>query len=298
MRLLYPAILLWIGLSTGYAQVNLALVAALPELPKAIHESYAADVPLTLPFELAGAFAVVRASVDGRTGRYIIDSGAPGLILNRPNARGGSATTFAGEIAVGEVNVDRFDWGALRQKGLTAYTMDLSQIVDAEGEPFDGIIGYAQLRAIRLELDYQARRLRFLARRAPIEHVVALPFHLSGHVPVVRAQVAGRTIMLGLDTGAGINILDGRFRSALSATADALPPILVRGLSAAVDTVRRATVPLTEIQGSNWVDLPYGFADVARFRESGLRIDGLIGKEWLEHRVVTLDYRKRRIYVR
>ena len=115
----------------------------------------------------------------------------------------------------------------------------------------------------------------------------------------MQASVAGRRARLGLDTGSGVNLLDHSYRdAAYDSRSTLLPAMVVSGVGAGSEQVERLSLPVTEIARANWIHLPFAFTDLERFRESGLHIDGLLGREWMAQRTITLDYQRSQIYVR
>ena len=176
----------------------------------------------------------------------------------------------------------------------------MSHFERALGVDIAGLIGYAQLRELAVTIDYPGRELTFLGKGYAEEGLgVPLRFRLRGHVPTMQASVAGRRARLGLDTGSGVNMLDVSYRAAAyDSRSTHLPAMVVSGVGAGAEQVERLSLPVTEIARANWIHLPFAFTDLERFRESGLRIDGLLGREWMAQRTITLDYQRSQLYVR
>ena len=287
------------GTALAAAQVDIALLARLNNTPTA--RSVAIDAtPRVAPFEAAGAFALVSATVDGVVGTYILDSGAPGLILNGvAGADATAARALDREVAIGHQTVTQLTWGPLTQRDLDAYVLDLSHLEVTLERPLAGIIGYEQLRELPVTIDYPREVITFWTTARPSAADGAeLRFRFSGHLPVLRASIEGTRARLGLDTGSGVNLLDDSYLAQVGHDAELLPEMIVRGLGAESSTVARRLIDHTRVSTSNWIDLPFGFTDLGPVRATGLKVDGLLGKEWLHLRVVTLDYRKRIVYIR
>lgn len=287
--------------SAEVALVELPAVAAVGTASNS--EVLTSDLSLVQPMYSLGGFLVVRAEVDGIEGNYVLDSGAPGLIVNRPARPGDvlvSAEALNGGIAFARTTVESFAWGAVRQQGITAYAVDLDYLTEALGTRIDGMIGYDQLRVAPLTLDFDAGSLTQHSTENRFEPTAAvrLRMRMRGHVPALKGRIDGRRLRLALDTGAGVNVLDDdRLRRLGDDAHEPMDDMLLRGLDANSQRVPRARVHLTEIADANWIGLPFAFADLSGFAKAGLRVDGVLGKEWLQRHRVTLDYGRGHVWV-
>ena len=80
-------------------------------------------------FELHSGFVVVTAQVDGQAGTYILDSGAPGRVLNARHCRGAKAgivevSGTGGTRKAGLVEVRIFQWGNFEKADFEAIVVD------------------------------------------------------------------------------------------------------------------------------------------------------------------------------
>jgi len=134
------------------------------------------------------------------------------------------------------------------------------------------------------------RRLRFLAAAsatvaaaaaaAPARAARPDGYDLERHalVPVVRATVAGHTLVLAIDTGDAVSTL-----SAPAAAAIGLAPVAPSASDATLRGVRLGATPLR--------DHRVEIADVGGLRMlAGYAIDGSLGYEAFKDRALTIDY--------
>lgn len=297
--------------ASGWGQRDVAALAALSSgrvgASERSVEAQDGALSKVIGFEVSGAFIIVEASVDGRSGRYILDSGAPGLILNdRVLEAIDSAVALGSVVPIGQRRVGSFAWGPLRQTAIDAYVLDLSYLEGDHGSDIAGIIGYDQLAVHPVAIDYPRRTISFLpSHRAARREGTRISFRLRGHLPVLSAVVDRQRIGLAFDTGAGINLIDHGYFPDFEDVSAELPAVGVRGLGAVTQLVPRRSVALTQTDQTNWLHLPYGFADLSSFDESlsdgstaGRGIDGVLGQEWMRNRVITIDYSRGRLYVR
>ena len=252
-------------------------------------------------FQSISAFLIVEAEVNGKKGFFILDSGSPGLVLNqKPKTSGEAAKALHGEVAVEEILVAQLRWGPIEQEGVSAYALDLSHLSESTGLEIAGMLGYEPLRQAVITIDFIRKLISFSSfKEQAQEEGLELRFRLKGHLPVLRSSVAGQRIDLGFDTGSGVNLIDKKWLGNLDHSQLSILPVLeIRGLGQHKELVARRRVQLTEVDKGNWVNLPYAFPDLIGFRESGLQIDGLLGKEWMQGRTITLNYQQRRLWIR
>ena len=300
--------LLALSVHTVVGQVDVCVLGHLRSLPSVTTIAFGVSpADQSSAFRTLGPFMVVQVEVDGVTGSYILDSGAPGLILNGVVTEVvDSARALDRFVMIGERRAKRLDWGPIKQSDVHAYVLDLSHLEHSLGEPISGLIGYEQLRQLPLTIDYPKRTLTFLRKHSEAKaQGIALTFELLGHLPLVDAEVGGTRAWLGFDTGSGVNLLNADYLLQVGPNSAELPDMQVRGLGATSAVIARRSIGLTRTSNANWMNLPYGFADLTGFRESAYdqdagaqQLDGLLGKEWMQQRVVTLDYGRRRLYVR
>ena len=173
------------------------------------------------------------ALVDGRPGNFILDTGAPTLLVNnRGEAGAGSNYTgygSGGAVALTDHRVGQFEMSGLSVQNYWAIGVDLRSMEARVGLPIDGMVGYDLLNDGELRIDYSARSFRLLpSQRRPVHEAVApravLKFSLVDHLPVVRIRINGKRYDFAIDTGAGSNLVDANIakKLELSPTGEAM----------------------------------------------------------------------------
>lgn len=255
---------------------------------------------LELMFETTGSFILVDAIVDGSKGKFILDSGAPGLILNEsPTQSSQKAVTLTGQVDVGEKKISILKWGLLTQSNVQALTIDLSYLNNLGAGEIMGIIGYQQLAALTFTLDLPNHRLiqhTSFPKKCEVP-AVRIPLKFTGHLPVVKSKIGKRKSLLVFDTGAGVNLLDHRNvrRINLDETPSSL--ISLRGLNDELVMSKYYKVPLLEIASGNWLNQKFASTDLKELSKNGKVIRGLLGRQWFKDRKITVDYQRKRILV-
>ena len=182
-----------------------------------------APTPLAIPFEVANHLVILKASVNrSRPLSFVLDTGASAAIVRMDVARELGLSLFgevnvrgAGPGAQAGSRVRNATWslvGLERVAQPVAMAIPLPELPTALGRDVDGIVGGEFIRQFVVELDYEARMIRFHDPKS-FEYsgrgeTLPLEFNSNGH-PVVTATVTpspgasveGRFL---LDIGSGL----------------------------------------------------------------------------------------------
>lgn len=260
------------------------------------------------PMRLVGGLVVVEAEVNGRRGAFVLDSGAPALVLNQREfaAPGGQATLAVGgpqgvNGTVGGASycpVQRFDWAGIGFQDKETLTLDLANVEQKlGGTVLLGLIGQNLFSRYALTLDYRAGRVQLRqpgpANPTDAPPLLRLPFTLRGHLPVVEATAGGQTFRLGLDCGAQTNLLSPQYEPLFARTLRQRKKVTVRGAGQDFRTVVSGRIPELQLTGG----LPFReqqtvFSDISQLNKSSdpLAMQGLLGYPFLSQYRTTIDY--------
>lgn len=246
------------------------------------------------------------AHLDGKAGNYILDTGAPTLLLNaRDQAVATSAYGIAagGTVALADYPVESFKMAGRDLGKQWALAMDLRPMESRTGKTIDGYVGYDLLRSGELRINYEAESfyLRKSTRKPRHEgklpdHVFRFSFH--DHLPVITLKVNGKKLRFAIDTGAGVNLLDEKVAHTSRLAAQGNDRINIQGLDggeAIYDVVQ--------------LHLPAGLPDSDEaIRCVAMALDhlqspgqpllsGILGSSFLSSYTVGIDYRRRKLYL-
>ncbi len=275
------------------AQRNVALLHVAANNPLSIAE--AADIESSeIPFELAGGLIIVQAKVDGKEGNFILDTGAPGIVLNAVNPDGVNlrkGASVGGSMNIGEVSVKNFQLGIIQQEKTQGHVLNVHHLEVACGRDIMGLIGFDVLKNYELMFDYPNNKIYAFrsgeARKLiTAEPELSIPFVMHGHVPVILAKVGNKRVLLGLDSGAEVNLLDKKFLSKIDEQVLAnVHAELLTGLDNATQDVIAADVLDTKLKGSALPAMRYVFTDISHLRRNfNAPLDGLLGVPFLKIR--------------
>jgi predicted aspartyl protease len=262
-------------------------------------------------FDIVGKLVLVDAEVDGRQGMFIVDSGAPTLVLNSAQIAAhnsaASVTTHGatGAMQAKKVTVGRFVWGTLTMLDVPALSYDLSHLEDATGRELLGLIGYELIEPFEVELDYATATLVLTkldadgnraVPREDTQHAQTVAVTMGGHIPFIRASVGGETFTFGIDTGAGSNMLHESALTTLDGHWEHVSEEKLQGADGHITEVERVRLQGFSVGDVEVESLTFVVdANRPARMHSGIKSDGLLGYPWLQAQRTAMNFRKREL---
>lgn len=169
--------------------------------------------------EIRNGFVLLQASVNGKPGIYLLDSGAPGLVLNSTRhsdtrrSKHESLSGVNGQINTTVITRWDFAWHNFSKKGNDAFAIDLSAIESVLGQNLDGLVGMDVFQDYYVLIDYATATLELwtvIPHEFTFHGTMELPLKMIGHIPVVTLTKDGRTLLFVLDTGSTVHLIDRR----------------------------------------------------------------------------------------
>lgn len=290
---------------------------ALPSV--VIQTLYSDSVSSVIPFNRVGNLIVVKARVDTTEGNFILDTGAPTLVLNLTYFRyypieakhDEEQTNISGSGSpVQQTKVGEMVFGTLRLYRLTADLTNLGNIENAKGIRVLGLLGLDLFKDCELIIDFE-KSLLYLHRITRKEagtyaheclrdtaayRTFSLEFGNSRMMTV--AEVAGQKLKLVVDCAAESTILDSRLSDKVLETVTILRRTRVTGpgdskADALYGTLRRLQMGSRQID-----DLPVIIVNLAYtcFSED-ICVNGVLGVDFLSQQRIGFNFVKRKMYV-
>ena len=288
---------------TLFAQRQIAYLS-LPA-PTSIDPGRTAPDFQEVPFELVNGMIFVRAQLNNQPGAFILDTGAPMLVLNRSQQSPTlPAHSCSGSFQVGESTVRQFGWAGMEKYELRALTTDLSHLEVATGRTITGLIGYHLLKNQELFIDYERQRLILLPPGQNSLHRVLTPIQsapltMQDHLPVIEFSIGNKVVRLGLDTGSETNLIDRCLAAGLDqALIDTIKEEELQGLDGSI-----RTVPVIQFAESFWKELSmdqlhYLLTDLCHLNDDrSSALGGLRGYHFLKPWKVSINYQQKKFYV-
>lgn len=258
-----------------------------------------------IPFELIRGMIVMDAQVDRKDGQFILDTGAPLMIINdQPEQNTLLAASFKQEVPIGKTTIEVFNWAGTEEKRMDALVLDISHLESAFDRPLKGMIGYNALKQYEVFFDYEKQFVqRYRARKNSLHKnatpLYSIPFQLYDHLPVITIQIGKHKLRFGLDTGACANLIDQSILETLSEeyythSADEE----IQGLDQGVSSVKALVMNQIEAKGLVLKEMKFLATELPQLQgPDGSSIQGLLGYSFLSKMKFSINYPKRRIYV-
>lgn len=259
-----------------------------------------------IPLTITNGMPFVQAKMEGQSGIYLFDTGAPMLVINdaQPGKDILKASSVAGDFSVTSTTVKKFEWAGNAYAPIDAIATDLRHLEKVSDFAVAGIIGYEVIKNYELFLDYQAQQLALLnpkedrlLQAAYPKQVIKLEMH--NHLPIIEVEIDGKILRFALDTGAAANLLDEKY-AAIFSTLSYTPgrEEELRGIDQQIKKVTTAFMHRTNLGDTQIEDMKYLFTDLSHLEIfSGLRIDGLLGYPFFEKIKCSINYPKQVFYI-
>lgn len=268
---------------------------------KAIYESFT-------PFDLRGGLIFMTANMSGQVDSFVLDTGAPTLLLNRKvhiDSSDAIATDITGDLALQNVVIPNFKIGNVNAERVNAYWLDLSHIESSKQHKVAGMIGYEQVKDHELFLDYQRKEMLLLNTERSIyperiEPVGYIPFTMQKHFIVITAKVGGQKMRFGIDTGAEVNLLSKKAYDKLTATVkfEEEDSIKIRGVKEKALNTQQIIIQQTIVRRKNYTDMPYVVMDMEQMNSIyGIQLDGILGYPFLASQKFSINYADKMMYI-
>lgn len=203
-----------------------------------------------IPFSRAGNLILIKVKADTTEGNFILDTGAPGLVLNITYFRNYPTTTdiheeqsgiTGGVSAVKKTQVGKLSFYCVSSNAVTADLVNLGHIENARGIRIFGLIGLSLLRQFEMIIDYENSLLYLY--RIPKKNASAfksyllkdssayntIPIEIWNNKIVTRTTLAGKKLRVIIDTGAESNMLDSRLPNKVFENVEILKRVKLTG---------------------------------------------------------------------
>lgn len=260
----------------------------------------------TIPMQIIRGMIYLEAEMNGSKGQFILDTGAPLLIVNQKieSQNTKNALSFGEGISVTETQIASFNLANIHQENIDALALDISHLEKASGKKIMGLIGYNVLAQFELFFDFDHQLLHLTQIKTKLSPSLKSPsasidFKLYDHLPIVKVKVGGKTLRLGIDTGAATNLMDQRILTDLDTTEiQYLPQEEIQGLDQKVKVVQSGIIQQLKVKNSSFGETKFLFTDLSFLRQhTGYQIDGLLGSPFFSKASFSINYPKKKINI-
>lgn len=271
----------------------------------------------TIPFNRVGNLIVIQATADTTTGNFILDTGAPGLVLNltyfrqyRQSETNGDRGSVSGAV-VGAVQVvvDRFQFGNQHYKSLDADMISLGHIEDRKGLKILGLIGVSLFKDCEIIIDYETSLIH-LHRIAKQEKATyksklldsakynVLNFEIVDNKIIAGVKLGERKMKFFLDSGAESNVLDSRLPNKVFENMTITGRTKIVGASNKTVEALYGKLSNMKVGGQSLAALPFVITNLENACISEVCcIDGILGINFFSVHKVGFNFSKGEMYL-
>ena len=245
---------------------------------------------------------LVSGKVESREGYFVLDTGAPGLVINRKPInphQSVAAHGLNGAVELGEEVLSHVEWGNGAQHNIEVLTMDLSHLEQYTELPILGLLGYESIKDYEMLINYPRKDVYWIDYSNSALHqsegnAITCHFELVGHLPIITLHIDSIILRFALDTGSGINVLKKeRLPSISKLNAKRGEPIQLQSLDQSNGILPSYILPSVDLGGLVKEDIVFHVKDLTKLEEVlGAEIDGIIGYQFLKEHQVIINYKK------
>lgn len=291
------------------------LTILLPADPDPIPRSDSASC--VIPFRRAGNLILIQAKADTTTGSFILDTGAPNLVLNityfrhYPSGRADPGGGITGSVpAVAHTTVGEFSFGPIKYNNVQASVINLGHIEDTRGTKIFGLLGVNLFKQFEMIIDYERGLiyLHLIKRKEAATYKSEMlkdtlayntfPIDITANKVITRGEVSGRKLNFILDTGAESNVIDSRLPNKVFDNVTITRRVTLSGSGSEKMEALYGDLKNLKI-GSNTMDtLPILIINLEQMCLAyDYCIDGMLGFDFLSEHKIGFNFVNRKMYI-
>ena len=259
-------------------------------------------------FDLNGGLMFVEAAIGSDKDSFILDTGAPTLVMNSAKINSDKplrrAVGLSGTMKIQTMKVKDFSLNTIKKKKIEVMAADISHLERVKGRKIKGLIGYEALKDHEMVIDYETQKLTFLEEgdvrkvdgMIPIEQY---KLKIRQHLAVVKVKIGKKNYLFGVDTGAEVNVIDIDLYKKLKkhCQGDKTEKYL-QGVDKGKTRAIATKIKKTQLKGTAFKDMDYVFADISFLnRGYALQLDGILGYPFLKQAKFSINYKTKRLSI-
>lgn len=272
-----------------------------------------------IPFSRAGNLIVIRAKIDTITGNFILDTGAPGLVLNMTYFRNYAAVEHTDDIQGGitgatenggHANIDSLSFGPVRYYTIDADRINLGHLENTRGIKIHGLLGMQLFKQFEMIIDYEKNLiyLHLVTRKDPRDYKHALLKDTSTYIEssidfienklITYAYSGGKKLSFIVDTGAETNLIDSRLPSKVLDGIVINKRVFLNGTGSTRVEALSGSMNTIKIGNYDVANLPIIVTNLEKLCFAYDRcLDGMLGFDFLSQQKIGFNFVKRKMYI-
>ena len=272
-----------------------------------------------IPFSLSGKLILVQGRADSILGNFVLDTGAPNLVLNSTYFRSYPVTVIHDENQasitgqgdmIERTMVREFQLGTLHYHRAIADLVSLGHIENIRGVKILGLLGVALFKDCELIIDYEnnqihLHRINKKERKSYVHPMLAdsskytsFPFDLKDNRILVKTHVGKKDLQFVIDYAAESNIIDSRAPERILDSVAITGRIMLSGSGTKKIEAISGEIPLISVGSLQVRGLPVIITNLENtcFGASNC-INGVLGHEFLSRYILVFNFVRRRLYI-
>jgi len=259
----------------------------------------------SIPFQVVNKMIYLEAGIDQEKGVCIVDTGCPGVIINRAasaNRESMQAKTLSSDLEIHSTVIKQLCLGELEVENIPGLAIPFGQFASGHKEKVLGLVGYTLFKDYETLFDFENKILHLFPYQNAALHRTASPvkqikFSMEGHLPIITLEIGDRKLYFGLDTGAATNILDAALIKELpEEIVKYLPMEQMRCLNGEYQDVEAAVISQLAVEDYPLQAMKFLFVNLSEANKSmGQQLDGLLGYAFFTQLLCSINYHQRQL---
>jgi len=273
-----------------------------------------------IPFSRAGNLIIIKAKVDTTEGSFILDTGAPYLILNMTYFRDYEATGESEDgqggitgqaMATAPTKVSTLSFGPVKYYKLHADRINLGHIENSKGIKILGLLGLQLFKEFEMIIDYQ-KSVLFLhwikknEKSIPYHHPMlkdtsgytTTPITIKEDKLLTYGFMGGKKLTFVIDTGAESNVMDSRLPNKIFENINITRRVILTGTGNKKLEALYGDMKNMKIGNRDMASLPVLVTNLEKLCFAANQcIDGMLGFDFLSLQKIGFNFVSRKMYI-
>jgi len=272
-----------------------------------------------IPFSRAGNLIIIRVKVDTTEGNFILDTGAPGLVLNIPYFRNYTAIEHTDEIQggitgrvedAGRVQIDSLSFGPIHYFKAEADRINLGHIENRKGIKIHGLLGMQLFKRFEMIIDYENNLiyLRYLSKKEDKNYrhpllqdaatYIETPIDFIENKLITYVYSEGKKLSFVVDSGAESNLIDSRLPDKIMDNIIVNKRVFLSGTGSARVEALGGSMNTLKIGNYDVANLPVIVTNLEKLCFAYNRcLDGMLGFDFLSRQKIGFNFVTRKMYI-
>jgi predicted aspartyl protease len=274
-----------------------------------------------VPFSRAGNLILIKAKADNIEGSFILDTGAPGLILNTtyfrdyPLLEGSTNGEQSGGITghvtdYGRTLIKKLSFGAVNYFKIEADRINLGHIENSKGIKIFGLLGVQLFKQFEMIIDYENSEihLHYITKKEAKKYQHPMlndttaysvyDINLVDNKILTYGKVGGKRLTFLVDTGAESNVIDSRLSETVLDSIAITRRITLNGAGNKKVDALYGDMRNFKMGERSISTMPVLVTNMAKMCFSYDRcLDGMLGFDFLSMHKIGFNFVKRKMYI-